>query len=380
VVGFTGRENPDHPDSRMGKYINTPNTLIYDKSRILYGLDKAKMDMRKDNLCVLVEGQTDVIMSHQAGFKNVVASSGTALTNQQLKIIKRYTDNLAMAFDMDSAGEIATQRGIDLAIQFGFNTKVISLPDHIKDPADFIQKNPSAWSKAINQAQGLMEFYLANAFSKHDSETAQGKREISKIILPIVKKIPNKVEQAHWLQEIARRLKVQEGILIEEMDKIKQVLVERSFEPTLKQPSNLENQSSNLEEYALGLVLCHPKKFKKFRKKQCYFIEPDLEQIFKALGENKSKKVDLNSFKKGLPVQLIDKVDELIFKAEAKKDLIEEFCPEKEIEFCFNELKDRYFRQKLNQLNLAIQEAESKKDKPILKKLTREFNKLAKEI
>lgn len=381
VVGFTGRENPAVLDSRMGKYINTPNTLIYDKSRILYGLDKAKLAMRKNNLCVLVEGQTDVIMSHQAGLKNAVASSGTALTDQQLRIIKRYTDNLAMAFDKDSAGELATQRGIDLALQFGFNTKVINLPDHIKDPAEVIQQDASLWTQAVNQAQDLMDFYLRSALTKHNTETAQGKKEISKILLSVIRKIPNKVVQAHWLQKTARKLKVQETILMEEMKKIKNPLIERKFEPIEPPVKQSSNQSSNLEEYTLGLVLVCLKDYKKFRDKQYYlFSEPELEQIFKTLQESKTKRFSLKNFKKKLPTQLASKVDELIFKAETKKNLIDEFSPDKEIGFCFSQLENRYLRQKLNQLNLAIQEAESNQDKSALKKLTREFNKLAKRI
>ena len=216
IIGFTGRENPDHPIEQMGKYINTPNSLIYDKSRVLYGLDKAKLDIKQNQYCILVEGQTDVIMSHQAGFTNTVASSGTALTDQQLGIIKRYTENLTMAFDMDNAGEIATKRGIDLALQFGFNTKIISLPDN-QDPANYINKKASLWKEAISKAYNVMEFYITTAFSKNNAETAEGKKEIGKITLPVIKKISNKVEQSHWLQELAKRLKVQEGVLIEEM-------------------------------------------------------------------------------------------------------------------------------------------------------------------
>jgi DNA primase len=380
VVGFTGRENPDHPDARMGKYINTPNTLIYDKSRILYGLDKAKLDIKKKNLCVLVEGQTDVIMSHQAGVANVVASSGTALTEQQLRIIKRYTENLAMAFDMDLAGETATKRGIDLAIQFGFNTKVISLPDN-QDPADCINKDTSFWLQAIEQAQGLIEFYLDNAFSKNNPETAEGKKEISRALLPIIKRISNKVEQAHWLQEIARRLKVQEVVLSEEMKKVKTSAAIRQPDSQGVIQNNINNKRIDLEEYTLGLVLANPKDFKRCRREPCYlFTNSDLEQIFRAVKGVKDKKIKLENFKKNLPEHLVNRVDQLIFKVETQQSLVDEFQPGKEIKFCFAQLKKRYLQEKLNQLNLAIQEAENKKDKSSLKKLTEQFNKLATQL
>jgi len=379
VVGFSGRENPNQPDSRMGKYINTPNTLIYDKSKILYGLDKAKLDIRKKDLCVLVEGQMDILMSHQAGFENAVASSGIALTEDQLRIIKRYTDNLATAFDMDQAGEVATKRGTNLALLNGLNTKVISLSDG-QDPADCLQKDPSLWGQAIDNAQGLIEFYLDNAFSKNDPETAQGKREISKALLPLIKEVPNRVEQAHWLQEIARRLKVKEDVLIEEMknqssNDVQTRVVKKEL------PQNQDNNMPDLEEYVLGLVLSYPKILTKCKKEPCHlFTNSDLEQIFKALKDIKTKKINLVSLKKKLQPHLADRIDYLVFRAEIQKNLVSDFEPDKELKFCFDQLKNRNLKQKLSQLNLAIQEAENKKDKVSLQKLTKEFNKLSKQM
>ena len=372
VIGFTGRENPNNPDERMGKYINTPNTLIYDKSQVLYGLDKAKLDIRKKNLCILVEGQTDVLMSHQEGFNNIIASSGTALTEHQLKIIKRYTQNLAMAFDMDLAGEIATKRGIDLAIQSGLNVKVINLPDN-QDPADCLQKNVSAWSNAVNQAKGFVEFYLESIFVKNDPFTGEGKKIISQEFLPVIRKIPNKVEQAHWLQELAQRIKVSESILMEELKKIKEPIINRPLD-------YLEDKKDNkecLEEYTIGLILSYPSIFRRQKKKpQNIFNNPDLEKIYKSLKENK----DIKSTKKDLSPQLEKQIDHLIFKIETQRNLVDEFKPKKEIEFCFAQLKKRYLQKKLNQLNLSIKEAENKKDKISLKKLTQDFNKLSKQI
>ena len=382
AIGFTGRENPNNPDDRMGKYINIPNTLLYDKSRVIYGLNKAKLDIKKKNFCILVEGQTDVIMSHQAGFINTVASSGTALTDQHLGIIKRYTENLAMAFDTDLAGEIATKRSIDLALQFGFNTKVINLPDN-QDPAGYIQKNASLWEKAIEKAQDLIEFYLNNALLRNNSETVEGKKEISKSVLPMIKKISNKVEQAHWLQKTAQKLKVQESVLIEEMGKIRDNDLEERF---LSPNKNLEvisprDKTSELEEYTIGLLLMKNEDFNKYKKEPSYlFVNPNLEEIFKILKKSKGKKINLNNLKKKIPSYLTNHLDELIFKIEAEMSLTDEFNIDKEIKFCFIQLKKRYFHNKLNYLNLAIKEAEDKKDKSSIKKLTTEFNKLSKKM
>ena len=382
VIGFTGRENPNNPDDRMGKYMNIPNTLLYDKSRAIYGLNKAKLEIKKKNLCILVEGQTDVIMSHQAGFVNVIASSGTALTDQQLVIIKRYTENLSIAFDTDLAGEMATKRGIDLALKFGFNTKVISLPDN-QDPAGYIQKNPSLWEKAVGKAQNLIEFYLNNAILRNDPETVEGKKEISKSVLPMIKKISNKVEQAHWLQKTASKLKVQESVLIEEMEKIKDSDLEGGFSSLNK---NIEvissrNKTDELEEYVIGLLLMKNDNFKECKKEASYlFTDPGLEEIFKILKKSKGKKVNLKDLKKKIPSDLASNLDELSFKIEAQMSLTDEFDLNKEIKFCFNQLKKRYFHNKLNYLNLAIKEAEDKQNKSSIKKLTAEFNKLSKQM
>jgi len=336
AIGFTGRENPNNPDDRMGKYMNIPNTLLYDKSRAIYGLNKAKLEIKKKNLCILVEGQTDVIMSHQAGFVNVIASSGTALTDQQLVIIKRYTENLSIAFDTDLAGEMATKRGIDLALKFGFNTKVISLPDN-QDPAGYIQKNPSLWEKAVGKAQDLIEFYLNNAILRNDPETVEGKKEISKSVLPMIKKISNKVEQAHWLQKTASKLKVQESVLIEEMEKIKDSDLEGGFSSLNK---NIEvissrNKTDELEEYVIGLLLMKNDNFKECKKEASYlFTDPGLEEIFKILKKSKGKKVNLKDLKKKISSDLASNLDELSFKIEAQMSLTDEFDLNKEIKFC----------------------------------------------
>jgi len=380
IVGFTGRENPNNPNENMGKYINTPNTLIYDKSCILYGLDKAKMEIRNNDLCILVEGQTDVMMSHQAGFANTVASSGTALTEEQLKIIKRYTNNLATAFDMDSAGEMATKKGIDLALQLGFNAKVISLSKG-QDPADCIRKNVSFWSKSVNDAEYLVEFYINSAFSKNDSKTVEGKKEISKEILPVIKKITNKVEQAHWLQKLASCLMIQENALIEELKKIKDTNYYANNNSVNDSVANKEDffQTPPLEEYTLGLVLAYPKILKKYKDKLCnLFTNSYFREILEIFNKNKIKKNDLKTLKDNLPINLFEKTNNIIFKIESQINLIDDFNPKKEIEFCFSQLQKRNMQKELNRLNLEIKQAEIKKDEKLLKKLTEDFNKLIK--
>ena len=381
VIGFSGRIfDPDKKIPDTAKYINTSNTLLYDKSLVLYGLDKAKLEIKKKNLCILVEGQMDLLMAHQAGFANTIATSGTALTFQHLKIIKRYTENLAMAFDMDIAGENATKRGIDLAIQSGLNAKIISLPQS-QDPADIFNSNPQVFEKAMQNSQSIIEFYFASAFSKFNAALVDGKKNIAKIILPILKRIPNKIEQAHWIVELSQKLKTSEKVLIEEMQKIP-VFEEFTDSSAKKQDIYLEaNPSLALAQHALAMLLVSPKEVESLKNQPSnIFIHPDLAQIFKKLKNCDFKKeFDLKKFQSKLPSHLASQIDYLMLRLETlhKED---NFNAQQEISFCLEHLKKQYVQQKLNQLNSDIKEAELKKDTASLKKLTEEFNKLSQQL
>ncbi|MCD5397178.1 MAG: DNA primase, partial [Candidatus Pacebacteria bacterium] len=223
VIGFTGRifeQEKKQQVEKTGKYINTPSTLLYNKSQIIYGLDKAKVAIRKKDCCLLVEGQMDVIMLTQAGFDNVVAVSGTALTDFQLKILKRYSSNLLFAFDMDEGGDVATKQSINSALNYDFNIKVVVMPKD-KDPADIISQNPKTFEKLIKSAHSIMEFYFKTCFARFDKKTPLGRKEITKTLLPIIKRISNKIEQSHWTQELGKRLGVKEESIDEELKKVK---------------------------------------------------------------------------------------------------------------------------------------------------------------
>lgn len=240
VVGFTGRileshttpnpssdTTPNPSSERRGteaKYVNTPETAAYRKSGVLYGLDKAKGEIRRADLAVIVEGNMDVVGSHQFGVTNVVASSGTALTNEQLALLKRFTTNLAIAFDQDSAGTAATMRGLDLARAQDFNIKIITLPPEAgKDPDDVVRKDPQLWKDAIKNAMGIMDWIYREAFKEQRTKSSgEGKKEISRRVLPEIKRIADPVERDHWMKKLARDLDVSEGALREALLGIKE--------------------------------------------------------------------------------------------------------------------------------------------------------------
>ncbi len=215
VVAFSARVSPDkEAEEKLGKYINSPQTIVYDKSKILFGLDKAKMPIKREKLAIVVEGQMDVITAHQHGFRNVIASSGTALTQDQITLIKRYTNNIALAFDMDKAGELAAERGIREAMRAEMNIKVVEVP-HGKDPDECIKNDPEEWRQAVGGAKQVMQYYLDKILSRLDLSQIEDRRRAVKIMLPIIGRLANKIEQDFWLKKLSENIGVEEYLLRE---------------------------------------------------------------------------------------------------------------------------------------------------------------------
>ena len=207
VVAFGGRIYPEKENE--AKYVNSPETPLYQKSKILYGLNKSKNEILKDSKCVVVEGYVDMIMSWQSVVQNVVASSGTALTEDQLKILRRLGDRLIIAFDMDKAGEEAARRGISLALAEGFEVKVVAELKNFKDPADAALSDPETWKRAVKNSRHIAQFYIDSALKKFQASTPEAKREFQKSVIPIIAILPE-LEQAHWIKEIANILSIKE--------------------------------------------------------------------------------------------------------------------------------------------------------------------------
>lgn len=221
VVGFTGRILPEFDTGTAGKYINSPETPIYVKSKILYGFDKGKEFIRETKTAFLVEGQMDLIMSWQSGIKNVVASSGTALTPDHLRILKRFTDQLILIIDTDEAGFAAGERAIDLAENMDFNVKVVVLKD-FKDAADAAQADPSNLAKAISEAIPAPRFYFKKYLATPDSFSSGNRENLNnlRIVLNKIKNIASPVEQSFWMKELSAHVGISEKTLLLESEKL----------------------------------------------------------------------------------------------------------------------------------------------------------------
>ncbi len=201
-VGFTARQLKKDADSP--KYINTPATQLYDKGRQVFGLSQAKDAIRKQGFVVVVEGNLDVVASHQAGVQNVVASAGTALTMHHLKSLQRFTGDVRVAFDDDRAGQDAAERTIPLAQELGVEMSIISLPEGM-DPDELIRENVKAWQKTITQTQYMVDWLMDRVAQAVDLKTAQGKRQFTTKVFNIIRQLKDPVEQEHYAQLVAER-------------------------------------------------------------------------------------------------------------------------------------------------------------------------------
>jgi DNA primase len=255
LIGFTGRVL----DDSQPKYLNTSKTLVYDKSRHVFGWHLAQASIRKADLAILAEGNMDVVASHQAGVKNVVATAGTAITIDQLRAISRITENIAFALDSDSAGISASVRAISLAQQLDINLSVIAMPEGA-DPDSMISNEPSSWSRAIEQRAPAMDWLIELYATRFDLKTVEGKRKFNREIIPLLRQINNPVTFEHYQKVIAKRLDVSISSikrLVENRDNS----IKKSDKKAAYQVAAID-EIRQLEETLLGIASAYPESAK----------------------------------------------------------------------------------------------------------------------
>ncbi len=362
-IGFGGRIfDPSGNRDKEAKYLNTPNTIIYDKSKVLYGLNKARNDIRKNDFSVLVEGYTDVIMSCQAGVKNVVATSGTALTAYQLEVLKRYSSNIITAFDMDIAGDSATKRGIEMAQAKDFNIKVALMPEGL-DPADLVAKDSKRWKEVIKNSLSIISFYFETAFSRFNCDKPEDKKKIAEMVLPVINKIASNIEKDFWVQELAKKLKVKDSAVIEDLNKLKG----ESDNYTKEEVKQVKKKSRNamLEERILMLLIQNKEICEKIDSFDLSFLSQDTCDII----------IDIQ--KEGIDSP---KVKERIGHLDLKESDLDSIDLEEEINNCLSEIKGLKIREKLNEISTKIKEAEDKSNFDEAENFKKEFDKYCKKL
>ena len=369
------------------KYINSPQTPIFDKSEYLFGINLAKAEIRAKKEAVLVEGEMDVIMSHQAGFRNVVASKGTALTEGQVNLIKKFTENLSLCFDMDIAGDSASRRGIEIAEKAGLNIKVIELTSG-KDAAEVVKEDPGLWEKAVADAVPIYDYYLTSTAKRYDVKNPVDLKKIGMELIPIWAKIPDDLVRERYIQKLASFLRTDEKALRETIDKEKR-FGQKSFTEVFHPKVGVDNIVSQrsrrelLEEYLIALLL-HPPKDYIFVPTflETLFLRETFRQIYVLLVlyldsiSFKSKAFSINDFSSDFPKDLLTEVDRL-YLTELDDKLNSSKAWQKEVDGVTSELKKALIKASLERLALEIRNAQEFGKMEIVESLNKRFRDLS---
>ncbi|MEK7513454.1 MAG: DNA primase [Patescibacteria group bacterium] len=369
VVGFSGRVL--EPDVKEAKYVNSPETILYNKSNLLYGLEITKEAIKKADKAVVVEGELDAIASYQVGVKNVVAIKGSAFTEEQVELLKRFCEHAALALDSDTAGQAATMRGLEMAENAGLNVRIIQLL-YGKDPDECIRKEARLWKDSVKAAVPVYDFYISAAVKKYGVESPEGKRQVSGLVAPVLAKINNQVIKAHYIKKLAEVLKVNEEAVAEEVDKAPYMKVFEKQNQTAK-PA-VRTRQEMLEEYLLAILLQKTGEIKAWVEtvETTLLTDSAVKKIMEKLKQNPDKN-------QAWPAEL-----EMAANAAWLTDLGELTEDEeklfKEWEKTKEELGKIKLREELAGLTAAVKKAEEEKDKAALKTLEQEFVKIAQQL
>ncbi|HSX14321.1 MAG TPA: DNA primase [Candidatus Saccharimonadales bacterium] len=367
VVAFTGRvldpaKNP--------KYYNSQQTLIYDKGRSVYGLHLAKEAIREADLAVLVEGNMDVVASHQAGIRNVVAASGTALTSDQLKALSHFSKNVALAFDQDVAGIKATERAIELAQQLGLTLKVIEFS--AKDPDELIAKSPDLWASAIKSAKYAIDYLFDRLAREYDLTSAVGKRQYSDRLAANLRRLSDPVEREHYLKLLAERVGTSLESVKQKVDQSPASALEPAEAAIKTKPIDAQTA---LEVAVLAINLAHPRvRMSLDDLENQDFVQPEHQEILAGL-KKLGKSGGGEALIKLLPEQA-DYVKILELKGEQEyADLAPADCSLEAFTLVRNLRIGSNKRQKI-EVSKQLREAEQTGNAELVRTLTRQFQAL----
>jgi len=378
VAGFGGRAL----DDSLPKYVNTPQTPLFDKSSILYGLHLARQAIREQGVAIIVEGYMDVLMAHQHGFQNVVASMGTALTESQVGALRRLTKSFVLAMDADPAGQQASMRGLEVVKrEYGIehrrspeaqetyrhvwlkkyvdaNIKVITMPEG-RDPDDVIRDDPDHWARLVREALPLMDYYFQSAVADKDLDSAEGKAALVRQLVGLIGEMGDAIERAHYLQKLAQLVRIDERTLAAEMVRAQKrgKAVARDEE---HESASMGQASLALENYCLALLLICPRQVHEVRKLSADdFLATENRSIFLAYQSCREQETtfDLADFRHGLDPILAEHLDAVLAGAAAGPPLPEDELT-REIDRAVSRLRDRRDRRELSELEALLRDAE----------------------
>ena len=369
-VGFTGRIIDDEPNAP--KYLNTPQTLLYDKSSNIFGLSQAKNEIRKTGFAVVVEGNMDVISSHQVGVENVVATAGTAMTVNHLKALSRFSNDIRLCFDSDQAGINATERAISLGQQAGVELSIITLDQsagQAKDPDELIQKDIELWRKSISNPQPAMEWVFDQYQKRLDISTAKGKKDFSTIALKLVENLNDPVEKDFYINEISKRIGVSKATLLNKIGE------EKKPEKTKKRVKIEKTDKKFVDDFLyeddlLALAIKEPRLAK---------MLSDLKEN-SLHGEQRNKILEIL---KSEDMELLKSFDEyvkiLLLKADERLGNIKESATD-EMKRLIQKVKTENLRTQKENLQAELENAEIQGDENLKTKILSKIIELNKEL
>jgi len=371
VIAFSGRIMPAFDDGKAGKYLNSPQTEIFDKSKTLYGFDRAKLSIRKLDFSVLVEGQMDIIMSHQAGFTNTVASSGTALTAEHLKLLKRISNRIIMSFDSDNAGAKAAERGWALALASGMEVKVAAIPKGF-DPADLILKSKEEFKEVLKNAVHIIDFLLERVYQENTDERKIG-IAIKNKVLPYLSLIDSNIEKSHYVSKISGRTGIKEEAIWDDLKKVKldEDYISRSTGSGQAKEESVEKTVDKLPKGSAERSLASIIALEESRKVKV--LDPSLvrEKVKNILKSDEYDLLDENIKKMS---------GELAFEAESYYGDLDEVKFNKELDYILLNLQEDIFKKELDDLMLELKKAEHAKENDKAISILQRCNEISKKL
>lgn len=362
VIAFSGRILKEGEGKTLGasasaKYVNSPETEVFHKSRALFGFSQAKDAIRHAQACVLVEGQMDLILSHQAGIANAVASSGTALTSEHLDLIKRFTKNLILAFDADDAGIAAAHRGIELALSQDMSVRIAAMP-HGLDPADMVRKDPAEWVHAVQNAKQVIDFYL-DLLPERSKDKTTLRAKVSEIVIPLIALLKNSNDQGHYTGEVAKLLGIKEDFVWEEVKKYARTMIVGTSTKSSQTAPPPVSRRARIGNLIYGILV---------------WQEGEKTPLIKNIPEYRKR---LEKLEKG-PPQDLSPNDAIIFEVETRFQGNEQL--EKELQELFREHEKEILKETQLAKLVEIQQARSRGDSDRESELLIEYNSISKEL
>ena len=377
VLGFSGRVL--EATAKEAKYINSPETVLYAKRKMLYGLFENKQAIKRENSLVLVEGEMDMIASWQAGIKNVVAIKGSAFTEEQAQLIKRYTSKVILALDADVAGEEAIKRAMEIADRLDLSVRVAEIRGG-KDPGEVASDNPKLWREMVKRSVAYYDFLIDSLLARVDEKSEEGIKRVMREVGEALVKISNVVVRAHYVKKLAQKLGVSEEVISEELERMEKKAKLANLQTKIRKIETAKGLSrrERLEEFVLSLIFQGGERMKDKAQQlnEDWFDNPALKKIYLAYKQW-SEKLDLAKMAEKLPVELQDKLRRVWLKDLSE---IEENRWEKEFEKASRELEELFIREEMSRLAKRIAKVEKEGKEEELKQLQAKFAGLSKRL